>query len=149
MIEAFKHLVRSFFTVLQTIPRIWRFRTKRLLELHQTLFSHPKQRKKRSGNETIWAMAQVNMFMAAWAWPDGRWYVLITACWCNLATLYIFPYRLLAVKPLFWPMSCHKRSRYSNRAVTTLIEQSYLVMCDRVLAIIIIIIICQLFDSVI
>ena len=50
------------------------------------------------------------------------------------------PYRLLAVEPLFWPMYCLKRSRYSNRAVTTQIEQSYLVMCDPVLVIIIIII---------
>jgi len=50
------------------------------------------------------AMSQVSMCMAAWAWPDGcfsRCYALITACWCNLATLYIFPYRLFAVKPPF------------------------------------------------
>jgi len=45
-----KKLVRSLFTALQTIFRIWGFRTKLLLELHQTLFPH---RKKWSGHETI------------------------------------------------------------------------------------------------
>jgi len=52
VIETWKHLARGLFTALQTIPRIWGFRTKRLLELHQTLFPHPKHRKKRSGHET-------------------------------------------------------------------------------------------------
>ena len=52
VIETWNHLVRGLFTALQTIPRIWGLRTKRLLELHQTLFPHPKHRKKRSGHET-------------------------------------------------------------------------------------------------
>ena len=45
-------IVGGLFAAFQTILRIWGFRTKRLLELHQTLFLHPKHRKKQSGQET-------------------------------------------------------------------------------------------------
>ena len=52
-------IVGGLFSALQTIPRIWGFRTKRLLELHQTLFPHSKHRKKRSGHETIYKVPGV------------------------------------------------------------------------------------------
>jgi len=83
MIETCKHLVCGLFAALQTIPRIWRFRMKRLLESHQTLFPHPKPHPKHrkkwsgSGHETIRAVAQVNMCMAAWAVRPGLIVVLV------------------------------------------------------------------------
>ena len=46
-------IVSCLFAALQTISRICGFRTKRLLELYQTLFPHPKDRKKQSGHKTI------------------------------------------------------------------------------------------------
>ena len=47
VIETCKKLVRGLFSALQTISRIWGFRAKLLLELHQTLF--PIQNTGKSG----------------------------------------------------------------------------------------------------
>ena len=109
-----------------------------LFRLKVSLIRFPgsQQTRRPGSSSSVRAMAQVNTCMAAWAcqtWPDGCFTTQALCsdnCMLMQSTLYIFTQ----------PMSCCKRSRYSNRAVTTLTEQSYLVMCDPVLVIIIIII---------